>query len=406
MKTYWHIPDNSARGSYLKTGLLFLLTLALAHFWSSGFRDAIIWGAFAALVVLAVTKKYSLQFNAIIVAAAIYLTWSLISALYSVDRALSLREWLKLAELVAATFVIGQILRTKKSIDRSLLFIVGALTIIYLYDIGVYLAKLGRQWQWGERWDQLPHYNAPNIYSALIIAVLPFAFYQISQQPKSIVRTIIIAIHICAGLFLLYVLGSRTAQVALIVIIFGRVIFVKEWKKRIAGIALFIICGALIFVLNPRFRDPTARNMFGRDENWRRTARLIKQAPLLGYGYGNKIYQKVYHGALKKKSRIRFEHAHNVFLEVAFESGAIGLAAYIPIWAALFLGAWRIYRSGDRRSRTLGISILLAFSGLLVYFQASVPNGINRCLFWYLAGVTSAAAAIYLKRDADERFGL
>jgi glycosyltransferase involved in cell wall biosynthesis/O-antigen ligase len=402
MKKYWDRLNNSTRGSYLKTGFLFLLTLSLAHFWSSGFRDAIIWGSFVLLVVLGAMKKYSLQFNAVIIASAIYLTWSLISSLYSVDTSLSLREWLKLAELIAATFVLGQILRTKKNIDRTLLFIVGALTIIYLYDIGVYLAKLGHQWQWGERWDQLSHYNAPNIYSALIIAVLPFAFYQISQQPKNIARTISLAIHVCAGLFLLYVLGSRTAQVALIVMIFFRVIFVKEWKKRIVGLTLFIICGALIFALNPRFRDPTAKNMFGRDENWRRTARLVKQEPILGHGYGNRIYQKVYHEVLKKKSRIPFEHAHNVFLEVAFESGAIGLAAYIPIWAVLFLGAWRISRSKDPCHRSLGISIFLAFSGLLVYFQASVPNGINRCLFWYLAGVTSAAMAVYLKRDVGK----
>ena len=404
MKNYWNILNNSTGGSYLKTGFLFLLTLSLAHFWSSGFRDAIIWGAFAVLVVLGAMKKFSLQFNSVILAAAAYLAWSLISSLCSVDTALSMREWFKLAELVAAAFVLGQILRSKKGIDRTLLFIVGALTIIYLYDIGVYLAKLG-QWE-GDRWDQLPHYNAPNIYSALIIAVLPFAFYQLLLQPKSIARTIIMVVHICAGLFLLIILGSRTAQVALIDMIFGRVIFVKDWKRRVAGIALFIICGASIFMLNDRFRDPTTKNMFGRTENWRRTALLVKQKPILGHGYGNRIYQKVYHARFKKFSRIKFEHAHNVFLEVVFESGAIGLAAYIPIWAALFLSAWRIFRGGDRRGRALGLSILLAFLGLLVYFQASVPNGINRCMFWYLAGVTSAAAAIYLKRDSGDMSGL
>ncbi len=388
----------------VKAPLLFLVVLSLTHFWSSGYRDALVWGSFLALLVLAARKKIDLKFNAILIAVAVYTAWALVSVFYSTNPSVSFRAWYKLIELAAAAFVIAQLLRSRGAVDKVLLYIVAALTLIYLYDIAIYLRGLGTEWRWGERWDdrwtEILHYNAPNIYSALIVAALPLAFYSLVRQPRRLGIVILSAVHFCAAIFLLYVFASRTAQVALVAMILTLLMFAGGWKRKLVFMSIVLVVIALIVVFNPRFRDPTAKNLFLRDENWRNTYELIQERPWLGYGYGNQIYQEVYHNNFPN-SRIPFEHTHNLMLKVIFESGIVGLIAYLPIWIAIFWSLFRIYLKKDSRFQSRALAILLAFFALFVCFLGSIPNGINRCYFWFMAGVAAAILSIY-KKDIDK----
>jgi len=391
--------SNVLQAERAKALITFLLVLSLAHFWSSGYRDVLVWGSFLAILALILLKKITLRINIILVTVALYILWTLISSLYSVKPSISLREWIKLAELAAAAFVVAQLLRSRTSIDRVLMFVVVALTLIYIYDIAVYLEGLGDKWRWGKRWNdrwgELLHYNAPNLYSALIVAVFPLTYYFLSRKPHCVV-IIACVFHFCAGLFLLYIFASRGAQTALAGMIILRVILLRGWKKRAAGIAFILVVAGLIVVLNPRFRDATMKNLFLRAENWRNTFKLVRERPLLGYGYGNEIYKDVYHSEYPK-SLIPFKHAHNLMLKVAFESGIIGLIAYLPVWIAALWSILRIYLSKDDRFRSLALTLLLVFCGLFIYFLSSIPNGINRCYFWTMIGVTAAVASIHKK---------
>lgn len=395
---------NNALTDRAKWLLVFLITLSLAHFWSSGYRDALVWGSFLVLLALAVLKKIPLRINIVLIAVALYIAWALAGSFYSVNPSNSIRSWYKLVELAAAAFVVMQLPRSRTTIDRALLFVVIALTIIYFYDIAVYLQGLGDQWRWGERWDdrwsKLLHYNAPNIYSALIVAIFPLAYYLLLNNPRRPVM-ILCALHFCAGFFLLYVFASRGAQIALAAMILLQILLFRGWKKKGAGILVIVVFAGLIFMLNPRFSDPTMKNFFKRDENWRNTLELIRERPWLGCGYGNEIYKEVYHEEFPD-SAIKFKHTHNLLLKVLFESGIAGLIVYLLIWIAIFWGMLKIFFGKDERRRSLALAILLAFWALFIYFLGSIPNGINRCFFWFMTGVAAAVLSIYKKEKMND----
>ena len=83
MKNLWQKLNDNPRGQQLKLLALFLLVLTLTHFWSSGFRDVMVWGSFATLLLLGALKKLNLRFNLILFAAGAYLLWALVSVFYS-----------------------------------------------------------------------------------------------------------------------------------------------------------------------------------------------------------------------------------------------------------------------------------------------------------------------------------
>ncbi|MBE3099646.1 MAG: O-antigen ligase family protein, partial [Planctomycetes bacterium] len=89
----------------------------------------------------------------------------------------------------------------------------------------------------------------------------------------------------------------------------------------------------VLYTLN--LRQPLDDTLKGRTQMWRRSARMIAAAPVFGLGLGT-AYRKSTAFDPADGPRLPRLSAHNTFLNVASETGAVGLLAYLGLLAAVF----------------------------------------------------------------------
>ena len=92
-----------------------------------------------------------------------------------------------------------------------------------------------------------------------------------------------------------------------------------------------------------------------RMAHWQAAVGMWTDHPWLGVGIGN--YEPVYPRYALPFWSVPLGHAHNYYLNIAAETGIVGLAAYVLLWAVALLGAWRAAHraSGWQAGVSLGI---------------------------------------------------
>jgi O-antigen ligase len=103
---------------------------------------------------------------------------------------------------------------------------------------------------------------------------------------------------------------------------------------------------------------------------WRVALDMWRDHPLLGVGFGN--YQAVYARYALPKWRMALGHAHNYYLNIAAETGLIGLLAYLMLWGAAF---WQTIQASLRAQGRYARAIALGALGVLVH--VSVHNVVD-----------------------------
>jgi putative inorganic carbon (hco3(-)) transporter len=125
--------------------------------------------------------------------------------------------------------------------------------------------------------------------------------------------------------------------------------------------------------------------------------------PVLGVGPGR--YQADYSQAYANELGLRYfttpRRAHNLYLEVAADTGALGLVAFLGIVGATLLGLWR----ARRRWLTRRPEYAHLATALLLAVMAYMLSGVFLHLayiryFWLLMAVANSAIWI-LHREAD-----
>ena len=176
---------------------------------------------------------------------------------------------------------------------------------------------------------------------------------------------------IYGGFFLLFVLtifltGSRATYLALLVsfffFLFLYPIRIKQIKtlKIIAGSLLLIaIISIIVFNSLPQLSEKgdffsrlanrlsiqrVATDLFGtRFAVWQITLKAIKDRPLLGWGPENFYigFEKYYEPTAPNLQKLWWDRPHNIFLDIAANSGLIALFFYIAFWLILL---WSLQR--------------------------------------------------------------
>jgi O-antigen ligase/tetratricopeptide (TPR) repeat protein len=111
---------------------------------------------------------------------------------------------------------------------------------------------------------------------------------------------------------------------------------------------------------------------------WARTVPMAGDFPLWGTGYGTYEHVEKMYRIDAEGSRFSYDHAHNEYLELLVEAGAVGLSlGLLAIGAVYWLGGRAIGRTPDPAARGLVAGALLAFSTLVLHsvgeFGAHVP---------------------------------
>jgi O-antigen ligase len=109
-------------------------------------------------------------------------------------------------------------------------------------------------------------------------------------------------------------------------------------RKRAAWLFVATLALPLVALLWQNVRPPGERLVFvgsdvvgsgGRATVWRATVALVPEYPLLGSGYGT--FEDVFASRQPPEISLRYDHAHNDWLECLLEGGPLAVAAFLAI---------------------------------------------------------------------------
>jgi len=99
--------------------------------------------------------------------------------------------------------------------------------------------------------------------------------------------------------------------------------------------------------------------------HWQAALEMFRHDLWTGVGLG--CYEPAYADFALINWPIALGHAHNVYLNVAAETGLIGLIAYLLLWGAVFWQTWRATRRARGLLRGVAIGLLGAWTHLSVH---------------------------------------
>ncbi|OCQ54438.1 O-Antigen ligase [Photorhabdus australis subsp. thailandensis] len=310
------------------------------------------------------------------------------SVAISVDPTLSFQEMNKpiLNGLLLFSFTFPVVLykENKESIAKMILysFAIGMLAIC-LTDIGKYIINYSK--------SEIPLINFDHReFSYGFIFYFPILLCTWALWKKhTLTSWLILAVASAISLFLLLGTLARGAWVAVTVITVFIIIINREWKLTI--MASLILSFSVILSHTATITNENTKLLFWKltqtDSSHRYTngvqgsaLTLIMENPIKGYGYGNKVYHKVYNERVADYPDWIFRASigpHNIFLALWFAGGIIGLISTLLMTiSALYTGSHIISRNNGIIKQA-GIILLTGFIGLFIVRGAFENTYIN-----------------------------
>jgi len=248
---------------------------------------------------------------------------------------------------------------------------------------------------WIEEWQaqgrMVANWVHPSNFGSLLNIAGPIALYLSLNARKNRLVPLLIFLLIVSGIFLT---ATRTPIIAFCLSNTLLLFLMRGWR---AG--LYILTGALFLALlaAPLFSVSLQRFKFLEQENlitvegrgliWLEAASFFIQHPVIGIGARNFPDQTLLDPNMA---------THNVYLEMAAETGAIGLIAFLY----LLYRAFRIEFSGGKGGLPQELQNLryaLLCSSLAIVVESLTDNSFYVwqvwCLFWLIRGLSAAIAA-------------
>lgn len=202
-----------------------------------------------------------------------------------------------------------------------------------------------------------------------------------------------------AALVVLY--GSRTPLIAIVVAMCALLVLLRRWRS-LAGAACIALCLAGLIQLAPpgyvvdKYQTllsgetyVTNNGLSQRLSVWDGCWQVIRERPLVGYGYGwKKLALAINDGGFVDRWQARPDIAayyiangkaaygkvnpHNYPLQVMFEVGIVGLVAALAFWAGIVRESIIQLRHGDKQHQLLAACLLAVLIGFAV---SNLTNG-------------------------------
>jgi hypothetical protein len=269
----------------------------------------------------------------------------------------------------------------------------------------------------------------PNRYAQIMLVLLPLAWWQARYARHTLGKLTSQAygLLILGGILVTYSRGAFLSLVLLVAIAIATR-FVRKKDVLWMGIGLTAVCLAVAPGYIQRMNtlkglaglysstagtEPDAVQR-GRATEMLGAGRVFIDHPVIGVGPGqySQIYSVEYMNRGDIMRRIKEERrAHSLFLELAAETGAVGLAIFLGVAAVLVRHlvtiARRVRRAALPPSRTeaagadLALGFVLAIAG---YFSAALFLHFSyQRYYWLLLALAGAAVQVLKSRDKTPR---
>ena len=240
------------------------------------------------------------------------------------------------------------------------LFMLIAVTCEMIASYSAYI-EISRALQYTFEWNNFLNGNFPNrnITSAIYLVQLPFVLHVLKNTESKILK-IVTSVIAFMLVYMIFMLGSRTAYVILLCLFFAYLmISIMSKDKRIRSYFLtFVILVSSSFVLSTftlgtqsdgyavnriktiDFKETSTNT---RLRYYQYGIEQVLQHPLIGVGLGNWKIVSIERDKENIISYIVPYTMHNDFLEVASELGLIGLIIFLSIFYFGLKNTWEIY---------------------------------------------------------------
>lgn len=381
----------------LRPVLAALVAFLLIWLWSKGVKDAATWGGFAVVLYQCIRHRKLPNCGGLGIPVLAWLAICAVSSWLSIDPRHSWRNYWKLLELVAGFVALSHLLRPGRRVDAATEAVGWGMLLVALCDaVRLGLDHLrGTHFQTDGRWDG-SHYGFPTIAAAVLALCLVFGVALFLHARRA--RPLIVLVVALTGTMLLE-LQTRSVLLSLgAALVLLLAVTSANRRRAFASIA---IAGAVLVaavLASPGLRGKILSGTFSdRAGIWKDATVAANLRPAYGLGYGHGIFMIVHKkaGSDLRTARGVYNHAHNMMLEAALETGWTGAA----IWLGLLgTAAWKTFLAlrtvVDARRRWTLATLAAAMLALVIYGQFSAFFALAPIyLFWNLLGMLSAAWA-------------
>ncbi|NER24269.1 MAG: putative bicarbonate transporter, IctB family [Symploca sp. SIO1C2] len=251
----------------------------------------------------------------------------------------------------------------------------------------------------------------PNLLAGYLIPAVSLSFAAIFNWqrwlPKALAIIMFVVNSVC--LVLTY---SRGGWIGFLACIFVFLVLLVYWysvqlppKWRPWAMPAMLVSSATVVLLAILFvepiRDRVASIFVGREDSsnnfrinvWSAVIEMIRDRPIYGIGPGNDAFNKIY--PLYQRPRFTALSAYSIFLEIAVETGFIGLLCFLWLLAVTFNQGMeqlkRLRELGNAQGFWL-IAAIAAASGMLAHGLVDTvwyrPQVIT--LWWLMVGIIAS----------------
>ncbi len=351
-------------------------------------------------------REFVIPRSPLLISLSLFVGWAAITMLWAPDLSFGLPEVIKWIEIVLVMLLAVDVAQ-RRGMTWILTGVFATTTVQAL--IGIYEARirgvgpLGFQLSAGV-YRAYGTFEQPNPFAGFVGMVLPIAititvYYVIQAGSLLVTRYLLrfthhvlrfalyafITILLAAGLYLSFSRGAWLGAAAAI----GAVIVLAP-KRLWIGLALAVVAlagllslssaGLLPSAISERLADAGTlfdiRDVRGvpindanyalieRQAHWQAAINMLADHPWTGVGFSN--YQPVYDQSRLLNWPMPLGHAHNIYLNVAAETGLIGLAFYLLLWVSIFVLTFRAIR----RAQGFDRAVVVGLMGTWVYLGA------------------------------------
>jgi|GEM_PF-781194 len=260
----------------------------------------------------------------------------------------------------------------------------------------------------------------PNFYAQMLVMVLPLAVYRFLTDPSKFARMLGGLAVVIIGGAIIFTYSRATLMVMIAVI--GMILVERRvpiWKIAIGGSLVFV----LVFPLLPTSFKARMLTIVGLDTSSKEqedvsaqgrlsellvAIEMFKEYPVYGIGFAQyEVNYQNYSAFIGLDQRIENRQAHNLYLEIAGETGMIGLATFTIMILFVFRAGYYARITLNKLGRYDLIPWLAAVNfGVGAYMLNSIFLHDDYFRFFWLAvafAVGASAMAEALKEEALER---
>jgi putative inorganic carbon (hco3(-)) transporter len=248
----------------------------------------------------------------------------------------------------------------------------------------------------------------PNFYAQMLLVLVPLALDRLWNERKRFLRLIALwALAVCS--FTILLTYSRGGFITLVLIVITMVATFR--RNQLSNLLLLMMLGLLLINVVPsgfaermstltQVIPSVAQGSVPRDYSIRgRTSEMLvawqmfSDHPLLGVGLGNyRVRYQEYSRRLGVDVRSETRQAHSLYLEIAAETGMLGIFSFGALLYTIFTGIRRASKNltytGLASLAKMVTAYAVGFGGYLMaaaFIHMSYPRN-----FWLLVGIALA----------------